>query len=66
MCTRGGEIETKKIESAHLASTSQGFGTSKKRKSDNKEKQTAVSGTSKQKEQKKQDKEITCFFCKKV
>ncbi|RVX07133.1 hypothetical protein CK203_053545 [Vitis vinifera] len=29
-------------------------------------KQTAVSGTSKQKEQKKQDKEITCFFCKKA
>ncbi|RVW84555.1 Retrovirus-related Pol polyprotein from transposon TNT 1-94 [Vitis vinifera] len=43
-----------------------GFGTNKKRKRDNKGKQTAVSGTSKQKEQKKQDKEITCFFCKKA
>ncbi|RVW92863.1 Retrovirus-related Pol polyprotein from transposon TNT 1-94 [Vitis vinifera] len=36
------------------------------KKEDNKGKQTAVSGTSKQKEQKKQDKEITCFFCKKA
>ncbi|RVW79209.1 Retrovirus-related Pol polyprotein from transposon TNT 1-94 [Vitis vinifera] len=59
-------LKQEKIESAHLASTSQGFGTNKKRKRDNKGKQTAVSGTSKQKEQKKQDKEITCFFCKKV
>ena len=66
MCTRGGEIETKKIESAHLASTSQGFGTNKTRKMDNKGKQTAFSGTSKQKVQKKQDKEITCFFCNEV
>ena len=49
-----------------MASTSQGFGANKKRKRDNKGKQTAVSGTSKQKEQKKQDKEITCFFCKKT
>ncbi|RVX00777.1 hypothetical protein CK203_026460 [Vitis vinifera] len=56
-------LKQEKIESAHLASTSQGFGTNKKRKRDNKGKQTAVSGTSKQKEQKKQDKEITCFFC---
>ncbi|RVX10077.1 Retrovirus-related Pol polyprotein from transposon TNT 1-94 [Vitis vinifera] len=59
-------LKQEKIESAHLASTSQGFGTNKKRKRDNKGKQTAVSGTSKQKEQKKQDKEITCFFCKKA
>ncbi|RVW39847.1 Retrovirus-related Pol polyprotein from transposon TNT 1-94 [Vitis vinifera] len=42
-------LKQEKIESAHLASTSQGFGTSKKRKRDNKGKQTAVSGTSKQK-----------------
>ena len=55
-----------KIESAHLASTSQGFGANKKRKRDNKGKQTAVSETSKQKVQKKQDKEITCFFFKKT
>ena len=54
------------IESAHLASTSQGFGTGKKRKRDNKGKQTTFFGTSKQKVQKKQDKEITCFFCKKA
>ena len=59
-------LKQEKIESAHLASTSQGFGTNKKIKRDNKGKQAAVSGTSKQKEQKKQDKEITCFFCKKV
>ena len=59
-------LKQEKIESAHLASTSQGFGTNKKRKRDNKGKQTAVSGTSKQKEQKKQDKEIICFFCKKA
>ncbi|RVX01856.1 Retrovirus-related Pol polyprotein from transposon TNT 1-94 [Vitis vinifera] len=59
-------LKQEKIESAHLASTSQGFGTNKKRKRDNKGKQTEISGTSKQKEQKKQDKEITCFFCKKV
>ncbi|RVW75477.1 Retrovirus-related Pol polyprotein from transposon TNT 1-94 [Vitis vinifera] len=38
---------------------------SKKRKRDNKGKQTAISRTSKQKVQKKQDKEIACFFCKK-
>ncbi|RVW20374.1 hypothetical protein CK203_113567 [Vitis vinifera] len=56
-------LKQEKIESAHLASTSQGFGTSKKRKRDNKRKQTSVSGMSKQK---KQDKEITCFFCKKA
>nr|CAN61880.1 hypothetical protein VITISV_018026 [Vitis vinifera] len=59
-------LKQEKIKSAHLASTSQGFGTNKKRKRDNIGKQTAVSGTSKQNEQKKQDKEITCFFCKKV
>ncbi|RVW92058.1 Retrovirus-related Pol polyprotein from transposon TNT 1-94 [Vitis vinifera] len=59
-------LKQEKIESAHLASTSQGFGTNKKRKRDNKEKQTAIFGTSKQKVQKKQDKEMTCFFCKKV
>ncbi|KAL6322023.1 hypothetical protein AAG906_003165 [Vitis piasezkii] len=59
-------LKQEKIESAHLASTSHGFGTNKKRKRDNKGKQTAVSGTSKQKVQNKQDKEITCFFCKKV
>ncbi|RVW13644.1 Retrovirus-related Pol polyprotein from transposon TNT 1-94 [Vitis vinifera] len=59
-------LKQEKIESAHLASTSQGFGANKKRKMDNKGKQTAVSETSKQKVQKKQDKEITCFFCKKA
>ncbi|RVX09023.1 Retrovirus-related Pol polyprotein from transposon TNT 1-94 [Vitis vinifera] len=59
-------LKQEKIESAHLASTSQGFGTNKKRKRDNKGKQTAVSGTSKQKEQKKQDKEITCFFARRL
>ena len=59
-------LKQEKIESAHLDSTSQGFGTNKKRKRDNKEKQTAIFGTSMQKVQKKQDKEMTCFFCKKV
>ena len=56
-------MKQENIENAHLASTSQGYGTNKKRKRDNKGKQTAVSRTLKQK---KQDKEITCFFCKKV
>ncbi|KAL6338697.1 hypothetical protein AAG906_023846 [Vitis piasezkii] len=59
-------LKQEKIESAHLASTSRGYGTSKKIKRDNKGKQITFSGTSKQKVQKKQDKEITCFFCKKV
>ena len=59
-------MKQEKIESAHLASTSQGHGTNKKRKRNNKGKQTAYYGTSEQKVQKKQDKEITCFFCKKV
>ena len=59
-------MKQEKIESAYLASTSQGFGTSKKRNKNNKGKQTTVSGTSKQNEQKKQDKEITCFFYKKA
>ena len=59
-------MKQEKLESAHLASTSQGFGTNKKRKRGNKGKQTSIFGTSKQKVQKKQDKEITCFFCKKV
>ena len=49
-----------------MASTSQGHGTNKKGNMDNKEKETAYSGTSKQKVQKKQDKKMTCFFCKKV
>ena len=40
-------LKQEKIESAHLASTSQGFGTSKKRKRDNIGKQIAFSGTSK-------------------
>ncbi|RVW25651.1 hypothetical protein CK203_115810 [Vitis vinifera] len=39
-------LKQEKIESAHLASTSQGFGTSKKRKRDNKGKQTTFSRTS--------------------
>ncbi|KAL6331379.1 hypothetical protein AAG906_011316 [Vitis piasezkii] len=39
-------LKQEKIESAHLASTSQGFGANKKRKRDNKGKQTAVSETS--------------------
>ena len=56
-------LKQEKIERAHLASTSQGFGANKKRKRDNKGKQTAVSGTSNQKEQKKQDKEITSQLC---
>ncbi|RVW63854.1 Retrovirus-related Pol polyprotein from transposon TNT 1-94 [Vitis vinifera] len=59
-------LKQEKIESAHLASTSQGFGTSKKRKRDNKGKETIAYGTSKQKVQKKQDKKITYFFCKKA
>ena len=59
-------LKQEKIESAHLASTSQGFGANKKRKRDNKGKQTTVFETSKQKVQKKQDKEIICFFCKKA
>ena len=42
-------LKQEKIESAHLASTSQRFGTNNKRKRDNKGKQTAVSETSKQK-----------------
>ncbi|KAL6318588.1 hypothetical protein AAG906_000666 [Vitis piasezkii] len=60
------ELIAQCIESAHLASTSQGHGTNKKENMDNKEKETAYSGTSKQKVQKKQDKKITCFFCKKT
>ncbi|RVW28588.1 Retrovirus-related Pol polyprotein from transposon TNT 1-94 [Vitis vinifera] len=59
-------LKQEKIESARLASISQGFDTSKKRKRNSKGKQTAFSRTSKQKVQKKQDKEITCFFCKNV
>ena len=59
-------LKQEKIESAHLASTSQGHGTNMKRKMDNKGKQTVYSGTSEQKVQKKQNKKITCFFCKKV
>ena len=59
-------LKQEKLESAHLASTSQGFDPSKKRQRDNKGKQTAVFGTSKKKVQNKQDKEITCFFGKKV
>ena len=59
-------MKQEKIESAHLASTSQGFGANKKRKRDNKGKQTVVSETSEQKVQKKQDKDITCFSCKNV
>ncbi|RVX18298.1 Retrovirus-related Pol polyprotein from transposon TNT 1-94 [Vitis vinifera] len=43
-----------------------GHGTNKKGNMDNKEKETAYSGTSKQKVQKKQDKKMTCFFCKKA
>ena len=58
-------MKQEKIEGAHLASTSQGYGTGKKIKRDNKGKQTTFFGTSKQKVQKKQDKEITCFFYKK-
>ncbi|RVW76034.1 Retrovirus-related Pol polyprotein from transposon TNT 1-94 [Vitis vinifera] len=63
---KGREIEARKDRKCSLGFHIQGFGTNKKRKRDNKGKQTAVSGTSKQKEQKKQDKEITCFFCKKA
>ena len=59
-------LKQEKIESAHLDSISQGFGTSKKRKRDNKGKKTSFSRTSKQKVQKKQDKETTCLFCKKA
>ena len=59
-------MKQEKLESAHLASTSQGHGTNKKRKRENKGKQTTFSRTSKQKMQNKQDKEITCFFCKNV
>ncbi|RVW80008.1 Retrovirus-related Pol polyprotein from transposon TNT 1-94 [Vitis vinifera] len=49
-----------------FAANEKGHGTNKKRKRNNKGKQTAYYGTSEQKVQKKQDKEITCFFCKKV
>ena len=59
-------LKQEKIESAHLASTSQEHGTNMKRKMDNKGKQTVYSGTSEQKVQKKQNKKITCLFCKKV
>ena len=59
-------LKQEKIESAHLASTSQRHGTNKTRKRDNKGKQTAYSGSPEQKVSKKQDKEITCFFCKKT
>ena len=66
-CVQEEEIlKQEKIESAHLVSISQGFGTNKKRMGDNKGKQTAFSWISKQKVQKKQDKEITYFFCKKT
>ncbi|RVW24610.1 Retrovirus-related Pol polyprotein from transposon TNT 1-94 [Vitis vinifera] len=37
-------LKQEKIESAHLASTSQGFGTNKKRRRDNKGKQTSILG----------------------
>ncbi|KAL6340850.1 hypothetical protein AAG906_031960 [Vitis piasezkii] len=66
LCVQEERLKQEKIESAHLASTSQGHGTNKKRKRDNKGKQTAYFGTFEQKVQKKQDKEITCFFCKKA
>ena len=59
-------LKQEKIESVHLASTSQGHGTNKKKNRDNKGKQTAYSRTFEQKMQKKQVKKITCFFCKKV
>ncbi|KAL6321459.1 hypothetical protein AAG906_016558 [Vitis piasezkii] len=49
-----------------FAANEKGHGTNKKRKRNNKGKQTAYYGTSEQKVQKKQDKEITCFFCKMV
>ena len=52
-------LKQEKIENTHLASTSQGYGTNKKRKRENKGKQTAFFRTSKQKVQKK-------FFCKKA
>ena len=42
-------LKQEKIESAHLAFTSQGYGTNKTRKRDNKGKQTTFSRTSKQK-----------------
>ena len=40
-------LKQEKIENTHLASTSQGYGTNKKRKRDNKGEQIAFSGTSK-------------------
>ena len=49
-CVQEEEIlKQEKIESAHLVSISQGFGTNKKRMGDNKGKQTAFSWISKQK-----------------
>ncbi|RVW80762.1 Retrovirus-related Pol polyprotein from transposon TNT 1-94 [Vitis vinifera] len=60
------KIETRKDRKCSLGFHISGIWCQKKRKRDNKGKQTAVSETSKQKVQKKQDKEITCFFCKKA
>ena len=65
-CVQEERLKQEKIESTHLASTSQGHGTNKKRKRDNKGKKTVYFGTFEQKVQKKQDKEIICFFCKKA
>ena len=62
MCTRGEEIETRKDRKCSLDIHISGIWYQQEKKDDNKGKQTAFSRTSKKKVQKKQDKEITCFF----
>ena len=59
-------LKQEKIESAHLATSSYGKTTNKKRKRDNKSKGAADAETSQPNAQQKQDKGITCFFCKKA
>ena len=55
-------IKKDKTESAHLALTSQ----KKKRKRAKDSNKDTVEGISKQKKGKTQDKEFTCYFCKKA
>ncbi|XP_073158433.1 uncharacterized protein [Henckelia pumila] len=61
-----GRLKQDIIESAHLASNYQINDTNKKRKWINKDMKNSSHGTSQQMEQQKQDKVITCFFCKKT
>ncbi|KAL6335947.1 hypothetical protein AAG906_003572 [Vitis piasezkii] len=59
-------LKTLKLELSEDILVHLGHGTNKKRNKDNKGKQTAYSGIFEQKVQKKQDKKIVCFFCKKA